>query len=483
MHRPALFLVMLSLTIPAPPQTHPAPKPLLVGYFGQWGVYDGILPKFLVTSGAASVLDQINYAQGFVSGGHCSVADPNADLHLTLAAADSLTHRADAPQTPFRGNLHQLAELKRLHPHLKLLISLEGKADDFAFDARPENRAAFVSSCVDIFLRGHLAPGVSQPRLFDGIDLDWEYPHGDDAANFLALVTDLRHAMSAVRPGLRLSIAVGATPRMYEAVNIPAVAAQVDQVGVMNYDYHGPWNPSTDFIAPLYTPDYTSPGGPANPAAVPHNPYAGSVARSLDEWQAAGVPAPKLLLGLPFYGYGWQQVAPIANGYQQPGKAIRGDRPYSFFATLLTAARTDTPEPTTPAAIPAAEQPPTTPARRNTTAAPTNTTTAATKTTAPPAAPSPFTLYRDPRSQAPWLYDGSTFWTFEDPTSIRAKAAFARDHHLAGAMIWELGNDTPTGDLVHAAHQGLNPAASPAKPHRTTRPARPTTATRVSLHP
>ncbi len=479
-----LLLAALALAPNSPAQT-PSPRaaapPLLVGYFGQWGVYDGIFPKSLVTSGAAAALDQLNYAQGFVTDGHCSVADPNADLHLTLAAADSINHRADSPTAPFRGNLHQLAELKRLHPHLKILISLEGKADDFAADARPEHRAAFVRSCVDLFLRGHLAPGVTQPRLFDGIDLDWEYPHGDDAANFLALVTELRRAMDAARPGLRLAVAVGASPRMVEGVDIPAVARLVDQVGVMNYDYHGPWNPATDFLAPLFA---DGAGGP--------NSNAGSVARSLEEWQAVGVPRAKLLLGLPFYGYGWEQVAGAAHGFQQSGHAIRGDRPYSFFATLTANALA--PAPTTtpiPPAIPNSEKPPTAPTRGNVRelvtdqqlASPTNAPPAnasptnappinASPTNAPPINPSPttpapFTLFRDPRSQAPWLYDGSTFWTFEDPVSIRFKAAFARDQQLGGVMIWELGEDTPDGALVHAAHQGLRHGAPPA-PTQTT---------------
>ena len=70
---------------------------------------------------------------------------------------------ADNPARPFRGYLHQLAELKRTHPRLKLLISLEGRASDFAFDAQPEHRQAFLDSCVNLFLKGNLAPGIREP--------------------------------------------------------------------------------------------------------------------------------------------------------------------------------------------------------------------------------------------------------------------------------------------------------------------------------
>jgi chitinase len=57
-------------------------------------------------------------------------------------------------------------------------------------------------------------------------------------------------------------------------------------------------------------------------------------------------------------------------------------------------------------------------------------------------------LYRDPKSQAPWLYDGKSFWTFEDPISIRAKLEYARHRHLGGIMIWELSNDSTDAALL-----------------------------------
>jgi chitinase len=111
--------------------------PILVGYFGQWGVYDHFYVKNLLTSGAAAQLDQMNYSQGSVKGGRCSIADPNADLNLTFSVADSITGIADNPASAFRGNLHQLAALKKRFPHLKILISLEGSAADFAIAAQP----------------------------------------------------------------------------------------------------------------------------------------------------------------------------------------------------------------------------------------------------------------------------------------------------------------------------------------------------------
>jgi chitinase len=393
-------LLSIPLALCAIPSA-PAQKPTLVGYFPQWGLYDDqpyLVKNLISPTGAAPLVDQINYAQGFVTNGHCSVADPNADLNFTFSAQQSVNGLADSPSHPFRGHLHQLQLLKQRYPHLRILISLEGRASDFAFDAQPENRVAFVSSCIDIFLKGHLAPNIDAPGLFDGIDLDWEFPREPDAPNFLALLQEFRRQMSALRPGLRLTIATGHTPHMYPGTDIASVAALVDQVGLMTYDFIGPWSDTTGLLAPLSAaPDF----------------HGGTVARSIEAWHEAGVPTSKLLMGVPFYAYGWQQVPEDGHGLFQEGTGIHGDRPYSYIQTLLEHS----------------------------------------------------TVYRDPASQAPWLFDGDAFWTYEDPTSVAHKASFARDQGLGGLMIWELGEDNGEAALLRAAHRALNGLPpSPATP-------------------
>lgn len=367
-------------------------RPLLVGYFPQWGLYydQPFYVKNLVTNGSAKRLDQINYAQGFVTNGRCSVADPNADLNTVYTHGNSVNGLPDDPNSPFRGYFHQLRELKRRYPHLRILISLEGKAADFAHDAQPENRRAFVASCVDVFLKGHFAPGINEPGLFDGIDIDWESPHQEDAANFHDLVAEFRRQMDATHPGLTLAIAVGHIPHMMAGTDFRKIAPLVDEVGVMNYDYTGPWNQRTGFLAPLFT-------DPADSRAY-------SIERSMADYQAAGVPASKLLMGLPFYGYSWTAVPAAENGLFQVGKSVHDDEPYRNLRDLS----------------------------------------------------SPFELYRDQRSKAPWLYDGHTFWTYEDPVSIRYKSSYAVRQHLGGVMIWELSEDTNDAELLNVAHRALH---------------------------
>jgi chitinase len=66
-----------------------------------------------------------------------------------------------------------------------------------------------------------------------------------------------------------------------------------------------------------------------------------------------------------------------------------------------------------------------------------------------------FKTYRDARSMAPWLFDGSTFWTYDDEISIRAKLKYARQQALGGVMIWELSGDTPDGKLLKTISEQL----------------------------
>ena len=391
-----------------------AQSPAIVGYLPQWGLYAN--PPWsaqqLITSGTAPLLTQINYSQAFIVNARCAVADPNADLQHPYTAETSVDKTPDPPVDlaaagVLRGEFHQLQELHRLYPRIRMLISLEGKPAAFADAAQPDKRAAFVASCIDMFLRGNLAPGLQAPGLFSGIDMDWEYPNGpQDGENFTALVAEFRRQLDAYgtaahteRPMLTIAAAPGLG--RYPGVDWPAVAGVVDQVGLMNYDYNGRWQKMTGILAPLY-------GIPGLRLESGNNDS------TVSEYERAGVPAAKLLMGIPFYGYHWSQVtdAGTQHGLGMTGQSERGDTPYREIAAM----------------------------------------------------PGYAALFRDPASSAPWLYDGNTFWTFDDPASAAVKAGYVRLHGLGGMMIWELSGDTADGALVKAMHSGLaDPAAAPKR--------------------
>jgi chitinase len=376
---------------------HHQRHPLVVAYFAQRGL-DGGSPYYLrdiADSGGASFLDQINYSRASITGGRCSVADPEVDLETTYTDEHSVNRTSDNPASPFRGYFHQLKELKQRYPKLKVLISLEGTAVDFREDAKPEHLREFVASCVDIFLRGHFASGVTEPGIFDGIDVNWEFPQREDANNFQALIEEFRRQMNAFRHGLTLAVAVGDQPQMQAGTDFRKIAPLVDEIGVMNYNYTGPWEPTTGFLAPLFSTADASRG-------------LGSVADSIAAYEKSGIPRRKLLMGIPFYGYEWRGVAPANNGLFQPGNAVSKDKPYREIRQLQPA----------------------------------------------------YSLFRDPGSRAPWLFNGTSFWTFEDPISVEYKVKYAAQKHLGGIMIWELGEDTAEATLLTAAWRSLHPQSA-----------------------
>ncbi len=416
----ALFsaLIFLASSASAAQGQHTPPRPevsapekeAIVGYFPQWGIYERrYVPLDLIKSGAIKSLTQIDYAQGNIKDNACIVADPAADINFAFKAEDSIDGIADALDAPLKGNFHQLQLLRKRYPKLRILISLEGRRSLFEDAARPENRVAFVHSCIARFLEGHIAPGIEAPRLFDGIDVDWEYPDAAHAGDFYALMEEFRRQMDALdqpskaRHGINaphqyiLSIASGAGHQNIDPIDWKQVAECVDQIGVMTYDFEGPWSHDTGFVAPLRS----------------DNPHAETVETVMDAYIAAGVPPRQLLMGLPFYAYQWHNVSRGEhNGLYSHGDPVRGNLNQSTAVTLL-------------ASSPDAR------------------------------------LYRDPASQAPWIYDGDNFLTFEDPDSLRAKAAFARERGLGGMMIWELSGDTNDSQLLRAIRPDAATETSP----------------------
>ena len=379
--------------VPAPT----ASRPIVVGYFRGDSMRHQFFLKDLISRGTISVLDQINYSQANVKDGRCVVADPDVDINFPFSADNSVDGTADTPAITLRGNFHQLQELKKLYPRMKVLISLEGTPDLFVKAAQPENRVAFVTSCVQQFIQGKIADGVTAANLFDGIDVDWEYPEEVDKLNFVALLAEFRRQLNAIAPNYLLTVAMGTARNTFQHLDMVQVALYTDEIGIMNYDYAGPWSKKTGLVAPLY-----------HVAGDPEPD--GDVDATIGSYKQAGVPLSRMLMGMPFYGYSWSQVATDAHGLFQLGEPVHADATYNFIASIANK----------------------------------------------------FTVYRDPQSQAPWLFDGTTFWTYDDEISIAAKAKYAKDHGLQGIMIWELSGDTADGKLLKAISSGLGPREEPA---------------------
>ncbi|MFD0775414.1 glycosyl hydrolase family 18 protein, partial [Streptomonospora algeriensis] len=402
-----------------------------VGYFTQWGVYDrDYQVKDVDTSGTAEKLTHVNYAFGNVSAdGQCFMAnqpgegDAYADYGKSFSAAESVDGEGDTWDQPLRGNFNQLRELKEKHPGLKVLISLGGwtwskNLSDAALTA--ESRERLVSSCVDMYLRGNLpvldgAGGTGAAAgVFDGIDLDWEWPasagHPDntfrpqDKENFTALVQEFREQLDALeaRNGreYELSSFMAADPGKIEAgYEVAPLMEDFDFVTVQGYDFHGGWEDTTNHQSNL-TP---IPGDPG--------PDTYSMQETIQAYIDRGADPADLVMGVPFYGRGWTGVpaGPDGDGlHQTAGGAAQG--PYEDgiddYKNLKNL--------------------------------------------------SGFTLHRDDEAGTAWLYDGSTWWTYDDPTAMRQKVAWAQEQGLGGIMAWSLDGDDAQGSLMAAIDGALD---------------------------
>lgn len=303
-------------------------------------------------------------------------------------------------------NIAALLTLKQENPALTVLVSVGGWLGSEGFSdmaLTPRSRSAFIASAAEFVKRDHL----------DGLDIDWEYPampgagnrfRPEDKQNYTLLLKELRQRFNQLEGELHrrlyLTIATGASSEFLAHTEMSKVQKYVDTVNLMAYDYY---EPSSDAITGNQAPLFTD---PADPKKI-------SADSSVQEYEQAGVPAAKIVLGIPFYGDAWSDVPGASHGLFQPGKpssqagAPHGDE---LEAMLKNG----------------------------------------------------FTRYWDPLAAAPYLYspEKRIFVSYEDPQSIAAKCKYVLDHKLAGVMFWNYESDS-TGTLLDAIAAGLgkNPAA------------------------
>src|SRR3954454_22119467 len=300
----------------APVAAQASTKPYLkVGYFTQWGIYGrGFQLSKVQESGAAARLTHLNYAFGTVTAaGVCASADPWADWQTPFPADLSVDGVADVAGQPISGNLNQLAELKTKNPRLRVLISLGGWTGSAFFShaaLTDASRKKLVTSCVDLWLKGNL-PGLTggvAAGIFDGVDLDWEWPGSDgnagnvvraeDNHNFTLLAAEFRSQLDRLGPATGkhsdLTAFRPAAPAKIDAgFEATKIFTYLDFGTVQGYDFHGSWELRTNQQSSIYVPK----GAPDNPDF--------SINNAVNAWLTRGAPRGRLVIGVPYYGQGW----------------------------------------------------------------------------------------------------------------------------------------------------------------------------------
>jgi chitinase len=353
--------------------------PVNVVYFTNWGIYDrnyqpADLPAGEITHLLYSFMNL--RADGTVYSG-----DTYADLDKHYPD-DSWSE----PGNNVYGCVKQLYKLKKANRNLKVMLSIGGWTWSVNFPAAAstqQGRETFARTSVEFMKNWG----------FDGIDVDWEYPANDvEASNMILLLQAVRDELDSYAaehtPGhhYELSIAAPAGAQHYEKLKLAELGQVLDHINLMAYDYAGSWETNSGHQANLYP-------STSNPASTPFSTVA-----AVDAYLAGGVPASKLILGLPIYGRAFV-------GTDGPGKPFTGVGQGSWEAGIWDYK-----------VLPQ----------------------------------SGATVKYDEESGATYSYDPSskTLISFDTPDMIREKVEYAKGLSLGGSMFWEASADKVGADSL-----------------------------------
>jgi len=171
-------------------------------------------------------------------------------------------------------------------------------------------RQALASSCISMFIQGNIAAGITAPGLFDGFNIDWEFPSAADTQNFTALLAEFRRQLDALSKttGKRyvLSFDGPAGAQNYVNIDLKNAADQVDFITVDGYNYAGSWDTQTNHASPLF-----------DSLQDPLYGQGLDIDATVGAYLKAGVPAKKYTMGVPLYGAGWTGVSNVNHGLYQ----------------------------------------------------------------------------------------------------------------------------------------------------------------------
>ncbi|RKP46270.1 chitinase [Cohnella endophytica] len=391
----------------------------IIGYYPSWGAYGR---NYNVTDMDVSKVTHINYAFADIcwNGIHGN-SDPTGPNPVTWSCQDEVgtinapngtivlgdpwidaqkSFPGDTWDKPIKGNIGQLIKLKQANPSLKTIISVGGWSWSNRFSdvaATATTRETFANSAVN-FIRKYQ---------FDGVDLDWEYPVGGglagnsaraaDKQNYTLLLQKIREKLNAAGTAdgktYLLTIASGASPSFAQNTELGNIAAVVDWINIMTYDFNGGWQTVSAHNAPLYY-------DPAAAAAGVPNAASFNVAAGVQGHLDAGVPASKIVMGTPFYGHGWANCATGGNGQYQSCSGVSNGtwEAGSFDYSDLEANYINK---------------------------------------------NGYVRYWNNTAKVPYLYNSSnrTYISYDDAESFGNKTAFIKSKGLGGAMFWEFSGD------------------------------------------
>ncbi len=221
------------------------------------------------------------------------IPDPQLMTHINYAFGH-VTNTFDGVRIDNEERLRQIVSLKKQNPNLKVMLSVggwgSGRFSEMAADKK--NRESFAADCQRVVLEFGL----------DGIDIDWEYPtqksagiscSPDDTDNFNLLMRDIRKAIG------KKKLLTIATVSNASYIDLKACIKYLDFVNMMTYDMGNP---------------------PRHHSALYSSELSGwmTVEKGTEAHLEAGVPAEKLVMGMPLYARGPHELDRYAGRAEHP---------------------------------------------------------------------------------------------------------------------------------------------------------------------
>ena len=407
-----LFIAMIMHQAYSVDQICPSPLPgqyqnvqagnIVAAYFGNWDIYAGNSYQIDHIAAVADKLTHIIY--GFMKpDAEKGICRPH-DVWADAGAYDDV-------QSKIGGNFAKLIELKKQFPHLKILLSIGGGTYNKNFIALAQDHKKlmnFAQSCVnmlDFYDHPFLLEGkykrinhLSYEGLFDGLDIDWEWESNsltpELAQSYAQFIRELRRLLklrdAATKNQSLLTVALQVAPKIYKALPLREIASSVDWFNIMAYDFFGPSNKKIGFNAPVcgswavYSID-------------------GAMQRIMEQ----GVSPEKMVLGLPLYGYVYEDTdglhAPISK--QDKMKAV------SYHVIKQKYINNPSYEKTW-----------------------------------------------NSKERIPSLYSKKdrTFISYDEQESLAEKVEFAKNKRMQGVVLWRLSGDDAEHSMVHAITKAMN---------------------------
>lgn len=341
----------------------------------------------------------IGYVPGFRGELDEDMIDANKLTHINYAfvdVKDSMAWLTNIATDTI--NFKKLNQLKKDNPNLKILISIGGWSwsenfSDAVLTENSRNKFAITSASI-----------VEQNDL-DGVDIDWEYPgmkgednvfRTEDKENFTLMFKAIREALDELSKktgkNYQLTTALPCFPKLFEVTEMGEVSKYLDYVNIMAYDF--------------YVSGDTA-GHHSNLYPSENYEWEDSGEKAYNEFTKAGVPAEKLVLGIPFYGRSWIMKSDDNRGInRQVDSTIRAGGYTDIKDSVMIR----------PGMV----------------------------------------RYWDDKAKAPYLWNAATrqLVTYDDEESVKYKCEYIKAHHMAGVMFWQYASD-PKEYLLTAVNEHL----------------------------